>query len=173
MKNILRGLLACGVVAVVAVQSAAADGMADMPGMSMPQAGHDGYGTPGLAGAVTKTVTITAFDTMRFEPARISVIAGQTVRFVIRNAGKIAHEFVIGDRAEQREHEAEMQANPNMKMDRDPNGVTVGPGKTQELIWQFPKQAGTVEYACHESGHFAAGMVGYVHVVGMAGSVNR
>ncbi|MHB8455961.1 MAG: cupredoxin domain-containing protein [Acidiferrobacterales bacterium] len=173
MKNILRGLLACGALTIVAVQSAAADGMADMPGMSMPHTGHDGYGVPGLAGAVTKTVTVTALDTMRFEPARVSVNAGQTVRFIIRNAGKIAHEFVIGDRVEQSEHEAEMQANPKMKMDRDPNGVTIGPGRTQELIWKFPEQAGKIEYACHEPGHFAAGMVGYVHVVRIAGNGTR
>ncbi len=173
MKNILSGFLACSVLVVSAIQPAAADSMSDMPGMPVPRAGSESYGVPGLAAAVTKTVTVTALDNMRFAPAGVSVKPGQTVRFIIRNGGKITHEFVIGDRAEQREHEAEMRANPNMKMDRDPNGVTIEPGKTQELIWQFPKHAGTVEYACHEPGHFAAGMIGYIHVGGRTGRVVR
>jgi len=165
MKDILSVFAVCSVLTALVIPSAAADGISDMRGMSTPSTTTDTYGVPGRAGLVTRAVTITALDTMHFEPAQISVRAGQTVRFVVRNDGKVAHEFVIGDRAGQHEHEAEMRANPKMKMDRDPNGVTVEPGGTQTLIWHFPARPATLEYACHEPGHFAAGMVGYIHVV--------
>jgi uncharacterized cupredoxin-like copper-binding protein len=45
----------------------------------------------------------------------------------------------------------------------DPNQVTVDPGKTGELVWQFTK-AGTFDFACLVPGHFEAGMVGKVRV---------
>jgi len=37
-------------------------------------------------------------DEMRFEPAAIDVTAGETIRFVHRNVGKVMHEMVIGTR---------------------------------------------------------------------------
>jgi uncharacterized cupredoxin-like copper-binding protein len=45
----------------------------------------------------------------------------------------------------------------------DPNQVTVDPGKTGELVWQFTK-AGTFDFACLVPGHFEAGMFGKVRV---------
>ena len=35
-------------------------------------------------------------DTMRFDPAEMKFKTGETVRFVVRNEGKIRHEMVIG-----------------------------------------------------------------------------
>ncbi len=167
MKNIVRIVTASVVLAALTIPVAQAGDMADMSGMSgMSRSGTGGdrYGAPGQASAVTRTVKITTLDTMRFTPSRVDVGPGQTVRFVIRNAGRTTHEFVIGDRTEQRAHEAEMKAHPDMKMGHDPNGVAVPPGQTRTLIWRFPQRAATLEYACHEPGHFAAGMVGYIHL---------
>jgi len=167
----LKLYTASAVLAALALPLAHAGGMSDMPGMpgvSGSDVGGDQYGVPGRASAVTRTVRITTLDTMRFTPSRIDVRPEQTVRFVIHNAGRITHEFVIGDAAEQRAHEAEMAAHPDMKMDHDPNGVTVPPGQTRILVWRFPKRAATLEYACHEPGHFAAGMVGYIHLRSLA-----
>ncbi|MBP2686823.1 MAG: hypothetical protein H6Q81_1728 [Deltaproteobacteria bacterium] len=45
----------------------------------------------------------------------------------------------------------------------DPNQVSVDPGMTGELVWQFTK-AGTFDFACLVPGHFEAGMVGKVRV---------
>ena len=168
MKSISRFLAAGAALVVLAVPLAQASGMADMSGMSGHGSKSDHYGVPGLVQAVTRTVRIATLDTMRFSPSRVDVRPGQTVRFVIHNGGRITHEFVIGDRAEQRAHEAEMEAHPGMKMDHDPNGLTLPPGSTRTLIWRFPRHAMTLEYACHEPGHFAAGMVGYIHVRGPA-----
>ena len=159
------------VLAILPATTTQAQGMASMGGMSGMQAGTgkaDAYGVPGQARAVTRTVRITALDTMRFRPSRVRVQPGQTVRFVVHNGGRLTHEFVIGDRAEQRAHEAEMEAHPGMKMDHDPNGFAVPPGGTRTLLWRFPRHAAMLEYACHEPGHFAAGMIGTI-VVGTGG----
>ena len=44
-------------------------------------------------------------DHMTFDPARIEVRRGETVRFVVRNVSSLAHEAFIGTEAEQRLHE--------------------------------------------------------------------
>lgn len=51
---------------------------------------------------------------------------------------------------------------PGMERD-DPNQVTLEPGRTGELVWQFAK-AGTVDFACVQPGHLEAGMMGKVSV---------
>lgn len=127
------------------------------------------FGHAGSSTSVTRTVRIGAFD-LYFKPKHMVVRQGQTVRFVITNYGTLTHEFVIGDAAEQQRHEREMRMMDHMggmKMNRarDPNGVVVRPGETKTLIWTFGKP-GSVEYACHEGQHFAAGMVGKIRVAG-------
>jgi uncharacterized cupredoxin-like copper-binding protein len=107
---------------------------------------------------------------MRFSPATITVKPGEVIRFEVTNTGKIRHEFVIGDAREQKEHEAEMQkmmkTMPGMAMHDDANGISIAPGATKSITWQFPDKPMKIEYACHEPGHFAAGMVGIINVVG-------
>ena len=119
------------------------------------------FGHPGDASKATRTIAVTALD-IKFEPTDLTVKAGETVKFVISNTGKLEHEFLIADAAEQLKHEKEVQAMPNMKMDH-PNGVSVAPGRTATLIWAFGKP-GKLEYGCHVPGHFAAGMVGQLTV---------
>ena len=122
---------------------------------------HFAYGHPGTGSGPVHVVHIRALDTLHFEPTRITVIRGETVKFVITNAGKLAHEFVIGDAAVQAAHQKEMQAMPGMAMQHDVNGISLPPGKTRDLVWTFTRD-GTVEYACHVPGHFAAGMLGKI-----------
>ena len=120
------------------------------------------FGHQGVAANVDRTVKIVALDTMRFSPAMLTVHAGETVRFVVTNRGHLLHEWVLGSMREQVEHEAEM-GRMGMKMDHDPNGILLPPGKTATLIWTFVKP-GKLYYACHEPGHYAAGMVGTIVV---------
>ncbi|MDA8363970.1 MAG: plastocyanin/azurin family copper-binding protein [Gammaproteobacteria bacterium] len=136
---------------------------AAVPGV---QASVDAYGSPGHALAVTRTIKIAALDSMKFQPSKVDVRPGQTVRFVIRNLGRQQpHEFLIGNRAEQRDYEALAEEHPGLRKLVDaPNGVTIPPGQTRTLIWHFPNRTGTLEYACHEPLHYAAGMVGYIHM---------
>ena len=128
-----------------------------------PADGHAAaLGKPGDPGKVTRDIVVEMNDTMRFKPASIKVKRGETIRFVVRNAGKVKHEMVLGTIRELKEHAEVMRKFPEMEH-ADPNQVTVDPGKTGELVWQFTK-AGTFDSACLVPGHFEAGMVGKIIV---------
>jgi uncharacterized cupredoxin-like copper-binding protein len=99
---------------------------------------------------------------MRFTPDRIEVRQGETVKFVVRNSGKVMHEFVIGTKKELDEHAALMVKFPNMEHD-EPYMAHVPPGKTGEIVWTF-NRAGEFEFACLIAGHYQAGMVGKIMV---------
>lgn len=128
--------------------------------------GHDGaesaIGRPGKAAQATRTVTIQMTDNMRFTPAQVAVRQGETVRFILRNSGRVKHEFVLGTPRELKEHYAMMMKMPEMEH-ADENRVTVAPDGTGEVIWQFTK-AGKVDFACLQPGHYDAGMKGLVKV---------
>jgi uncharacterized cupredoxin-like copper-binding protein len=127
------------------------------------EAGHaQALGRPGDPKKVSRTVEVSMSDDMRFKPAAIAVKRNETIRFVVRNDGKIRHEMVLGSMAELKEHAALMQKFPEMEHD-DPNAATVEPGKTGTLVWQFTR-AGTFDFACLQPGHFEAGMVGKLSV---------
>lgn len=126
--------------------------------------GHDdeAIGKPGVAGKVTRTVTMDMTDTMRFSLPSVTVKQGETVRFVVSNSGKVKHEMVLGTAKELKEHYEVMKKNPEMEH-ADDNMVTVAPGKSGEIIWQFTK-AGKVDFACLQPGHYDAGMKGLINV---------
>ncbi|WP_432720106.1 cupredoxin family protein [Jeongeupia wiesaeckerbachi] len=125
--------------------------------------GHDGtIGQPGKAGKVNRTITVEMNDAMRYSPANIDVKQGETIRFVVRNVGKVKHEFVIGTEAELKAHYEQMMKFPDMEHE-DPQTASVAPGKQGEVIWQFTR-AGKVDFACLQPGHYDAGMKGYVDV---------
>lgn len=156
------------------------------PGQHNHGHGHGHHATPvgepGNAAAARRTVEIKLGDNF-FEPERISVRAGETVRFVVRNDGQLLHEFNIGTPDDHRAHQPEMammvehgmitataidhekmkmdhkaMGMPDMKHDHA-NSVLVEPGKTAELAWRFTR-ATTIEFACNIPGHYEAGMVG-------------
>lgn len=120
------------------------------------------FGIAGDATAVSKTITFRMTDAMRFEPDRITVKQGETIRFVLSNHGKQMHEFVLGTKEELDEHAALMQKFPNMEHD-EPYMAHVQPGNTGTVIWTF-NRAGEFDFACLIAGHYQAGMVGKVTV---------
>lgn len=120
-------------------------------------------GKPGDAASVDRKVSVSMDDTMRFTPSSFEVVAGETIQFDIVNAGKIAHEFVLGSADELKEHHALMQKFPGMEHD-EPNSVSLETSASGQVIWTFTK-AGTVDIACLKPGHFEAGMKGAVTVV--------
>ena len=124
---------------------------------------HEDSGRAGDANKATRTVHIGMSDTMRYAPAELTVKRGETVRFVVRNNGKLKHEMVIGTMTELKEHAEMMQKHPGMEHDES-SAVDVDPGKTGVLVWQFTK-AGVFHFGCLEPGHFEAGMVGKVEVI--------
>ena len=120
------------------------------------------WGIAGDAKAVKRTITLTMTDNMRFTPDKIEVKQGETVRFVLKNDGKLMHEMVIGTKQELDEHAALMMKFPDMEHD-EPYMAHVGPGKTGEIIWTF-NRAGDFDFACLIAGHYQAGMVGKIIV---------
>lgn len=119
-------------------------------------------GEPGQDAQATRTVDVDMRDTMRFSPATLTVKRGDTVRFVVTNSGKVRHELTLGTAASLAEHAKMMQQMPGMTH-AEANAVTVDPGQRKTLVWHFT-QAGTVEFACLEPGHFEAGMRGVINV---------
>lgn len=127
----------------------------------------------------TRTVDIEMRD-ISYSPNTVDVKAGETVRFVFHNKGKIRHDAFLGDEAAQAAHEMEMrqgESSTTMKMDgsstsmemgagttamergdmTSSGGITVEPGRTGELTHTF--EAGDeLLIGCHEAGHYAAGM---------------
>ena len=127
----------------------------DMPGMS-------GIGKPGDPSKVSRTIEVVMDDTMQFTPAQIDVKAGETIRFFIKNTGKLQHEMVIGSLADLKAHAEEMKNMPGMQH-VEPNMITLNAGQRGGLVWTFD-QSGTVDFACLIPGHMEAGMVGKVTV---------
>jgi uncharacterized cupredoxin-like copper-binding protein len=120
----------------------------------------------GIAGSdrqAKRTVQIRMTDNMRFTPDRVDVKLGETVRFVVRNQGKMMHEFVIGTPAENAAHAQLMLKFPNMEHD-EPYMAHVGPGRQGKVVWTF-NRPGVFEFACLIAGHYQAGMVGTIHVI--------
>lgn len=109
-----------------------------------------------------QTITVDMSDTMRFEPAQIEVKKGDTVRFVIRNKGKLQHEMVLGTGTSLNAHAKMLMKFPGMEHD-EPHMAHVDPGAEHEMGWQFT-EAGEFAFACLVPGHSQAGMKGTIIV---------
>ena len=150
-----------------AVLALAASGAAFASGNHAGGHGHDdggetAIGKPGVAAKASRTITIEMSDAMRFTPSDMEVKRGDTVRFIIKNAGQVKHEFNLGTREELLEHLEQMKKFPGMEHD-EPNKITLEPGKQGEIVWQFTK-AGVVNLGCLIPGHYEAGMKGAIKV---------
>ena len=121
------------------------------------------FGQEGNPKKVTRTIQVDMTDGMRFTPAHITVKRGETVKFVVRNGGKLLHEMVLGTRQALEEHAELMKKFPEMEHD-DPNSVRLAPGRSGEIIWKFTK-SGTSTFACLIPGHYEAGMRGNIAII--------
>jgi uncharacterized cupredoxin-like copper-binding protein len=141
------------------------------------------FGRAGDPGKVNRTIRVGMADTMHFAvaspPAQratdvraghaphamsggIVVKRGETVRFIIRNDGKLMHEMVIGTMKDLKDHAELMRKFPGMEHD-EPYMAHVAPGKQGEIVWQFTR-AGEFHYACLVPGHMEAGMISKITV---------
>ncbi len=120
------------------------------------------WGIAGDAKSAQRSISVGMADNMRFTPERIEVRQGETVRFVVRNSGKVMHEFVIGTKAENAKHADLMVKFPNMEHD-EPYMAHVAPGKSGLIVWTF-NRTGEFEFACLIAGHYQSGMVGTIKV---------
>lgn len=152
MKHVLLMVVAASTLGIGA--ASAHDGAAHSGGNAL---GHSGD-----PARVARTIEVSTTDAMRFAPAAITVRKGETVRFVVRNDGRLVHEMVLGTDTDLREHAAMMREHPEMAH-AESNAVRVEPGAKGQIVWTFDK-AGRFTFACLVPGHFEAGMKGEVKV---------
>jgi len=161
---------------------ASACSLTDLPGpegedRAAPPHAHRAPHKAGPTVATAAPVRVVMNDRFRYRPSSIVVRAGRRVTFAVTNAGKLPHEFILGDRATQLDHERQMQAMPadgehihhshgpaDHATDGASGGLTVPPGQTRRLTWIF-HDPGVVLYGCHVLGHWAAGMRGTIVVL--------
>ncbi|MDX5364769.1 MAG: cupredoxin family protein [Pseudazoarcus pumilus] len=152
--------LAVGTPATALAHGERGHGKASAPAVKEQTA----WGIAADAREATRTLEVVMSDDMRFAPERVRVEAGETLRLVVKNAGKVMHELVIGDAPSLAEHAAMMKKFPNMEHD-EPYMAHVPPGETREIVWTF-NRAGEFEFACLIPGHYEAGMKAAVAVGG-------
>ena len=129
-----------------------------------PQWAATGHGLTGLV--LTRSIDVRMDDQMRFTPSHIDVKAGETIRFVVQNAGQSAHEMVLGPDADIREHALAMQqdaAHGQSKGHGNVAAITVPAGQKGELVVSF-SEATALQMACLIPGHYEAGMRGTLQV---------
>jgi uncharacterized cupredoxin-like copper-binding protein len=133
--------------------------------------GHDPNslsGHPGVSKSVTRTINVEMKE-YGFNQSELTFKEGETVKFVVKNTGRLKHEFTVGTAEEQEEHRAEMKEMSDMKHDEATHGempsnsVHVAPGETRELIWTF-SHSGKLLFACNYPGHADLGMEGKITV---------
>lgn len=128
-------------------------------------AAHFSAGEPGDPKKPARTIEIVMkeeYGAMEYVPNRVEVKRNEQIRFVLKNVDIQTHEFLLASKADNEKHAAVMKKNPEMEHD-DPNGKTLPPKGTAEVLWRFNKR-GTFEFACLIPGHREAGMVGTVSV---------
>lgn len=143
-------------------------------------AGHGegkSFGQAGMLEDVDRVIEID-MDEMDFSPEGIEVKEGETIKFIVKNVGKVIHEFNLGNTETWKGHDKEMRqmfqkGMINMRrinhekmeaagmMHEDPNSILLEPGQTGEVIWTFSEHV-EMGFACNVPGHRNAGMVGKV-----------
>ena len=124
------------------------------------------WGIGGTKNEVNRTIAISMGDDMKFKPEKINIKVGETIRFEIKNNGKLLHEMVIGTKQVLDKH-AEMMAKASQIW------------SMMSRIWRMYRpvkmvklfgnsiEPGTFDFACLIAGHYQAGMVGKIEVTVM------
>ena len=94
-------------------------------------------GEPGDPKKLARTIEIAMIE-MALAPFKIEVKRSEQMRFVIRNAGKEDHEFLLATTAEILKHAETVRKQPDMQHD-DAIGVRVAPIKSAVILWHFTK----------------------------------
>lgn len=155
-----------GISLAVCLGAAFATSLSLVPLRVFAHTGHTfAAGEPGDPKKPFRTVEITMSDgpgTMTYTPNKIDVRKGEQIKFVLKNTGYLAHEFLLDSFENNAKHKLEMAKNPEMEHD-DPNGKRLEPKQAAEILWRFTK-AGTFEFACLIPGHYETGMKGTIVV---------
>lgn len=87
------------------------------------------------------------------------LLAGETVRFVVRNKDPIDHELIVGPMPVQLGHESGREASHPPR----PGEVSVPLLSSASTTYEF-EERGTIWFGCHLPGHWNYGMLGRVLV---------
>ena len=141
-------------------------------------------GSKGQENEVSRVIKVLMFDNY-YEPNSFQIKKGETIKFVVENAGMLVHEFNIANKMMHIKHQPEMQkmvehgiilANSidkekmkkMAKMDKamghsHSNSVLLEPKQKGEIIWKFDN-AVNIEVACNVPGHYQVGMIAKVDI---------
>ena len=140
-------------------------------------------GTKGKASDVNKVIIVNMYDNY-YEPSKIEIKKGETVKFVVKNKGELVHEFNIATKTMHLKHQPEMmmlveneiilldkidkkkmmemaKKNPSM-LHSHSTSVLLSPGESADLIWKFTNSL-KIEAACNVPGHYEAGMIAEIN----------
>ncbi len=128
------------------------------------KAAETAFGRAADPARAQRTIVVEMRDSFEFSPSEITVKAGEIVRFVAVNAGKLMHEMILGTMKDLEDHKEMMKQRPGMHHD-EPHMAHVAPGKSGVIVWQFT-EPGTFYFGCLVEGHFENGMMGKIRVAG-------
>ena len=141
-------------------------------------------GIKGKASDVTKVIKVNMYDNY-YEPSKIKVKKGETVKFVVTNKGELVHEFniatkkmhihhqkemmkmveygiLVGDKIDKKKRKEVSKKDHSMSHSHS-NSLLLEPNKSGEIIWKFTSSA-SLEAACNMPGHYQAGMVSKINI---------
>ena len=140
-------------------------------------------GEKGIESEVDRTIEIKMFDNF-FEPNRIDIKKGETIKFIVINLGNLVHEFNIANKEMHINHQSEMMKmieNEILLGDRidyknmkeiakfdhsmslsHANSVLLEPNMSGEIIWKFNSNI-KLEAACNIPGHYESGMIAEIN----------
>ena len=141
-------------------------------------------GSKGKESEISRTVKVMMYDNY-YEPSSFQIKAGETIKFVVENAGMLVHEFNIANKMMHMKHQPEMikmveneilladtidkeKMKKMAKMDKamahsHSNSVLLEPKQKGEIIWKFDN-AINIEVACNVPGHYQVGMIAKVDI---------
>ena len=128
-------------------------------GPDLAQTQEGGSPAPGVGWAEHGGVVEIVMSDFAFAPEASVFEVGETVTFLFRNIGVIAHDGVIGTEEEQQLHAAEMTESSEEapEEEADSAAIDLRPGATGTLVYTFTEPGGLV-IACTWPGHLEAGM---------------
>ena len=141
-------------------------------------------GEKGKLSEVNRTIEIKMYDNY-FEPSKIIVKKGETIKFIVSNYGELVHEFNIATKEMHIKHQPEMMKmveNKILLADKidkkkmkemskkdhsmahsHSNSVLLEPNQSAELIWKFSSDK-NLEAACNVPGHYEVGMIADIKI---------
>lgn len=125
-----------------------------------------GCGGGGAAQSGSNEFTILGNDNFRFEPAIVTVKAGQQIKLTFKNAGTVEHSFAILKPGTDLNHMMEEAHNEEARHDELMLEIhELAAGASASETFTVPTQPGDYTFACLVPGHAQAGMVGTLKVI--------